>query len=280
MWTIQSLHVSLSVSSSEQTESATRDESCDGQTRPQFIARAQGSGTPGFSRLNSNQSLSEQGATNVAFGTPRTLRDRNFLWHAERCVSKLRVSVAWVVSQAYNVSNAVLVCLAAVMFVPVVVAGALFTLVASAAVHYLMSGYNSAVNSCEPATSHQLEPAGRRGPSLRRLRLPLRLRRRGSLSSGGSDSEDDTAAELELPQDGSGHDRPPNGMCRNLPCGSRPPSPGLGPMSRRKSVKELVHIVLKDEGFLKGLLSELPGVDYSSAPIRNVIHRLKDCLHR
>jgi hypothetical protein len=87
--------------------------------------------------------------------------------------------------QVQRLAQAAVVCLVAIMFLPLVLAGAMVTLFASVSVHYLMSGYNNfSVDTAAAAT-----------PSTPRIRLRMPTWNSGHFRSWGSDSDSDGESE-------------------------------------------------------------------------------------
>mmetsp|Transcript_18847 Transcript_18847/g.52590 ORF Transcript_18847/g.52590 Transcript_18847/m.52590 type:complete len:323 (+) Transcript_18847:608-1576(+) len=249
-------------------------------------------------------------------------------YHGSPIPAKQDSFLLWAVAKVQGAIQATVICFVAVCMFPLVVAGAVFTLLASVMVHYLMSGYNG-FNDGVPQRS---TPASEYAPPHRfRWQLPGRLRSAwDSDYSSSSDEEDDTASRrvhrlrtrigarmTALRRRLTGRSRQSDGgsdssdseggsltqqrrsqawaarmrrmrntfqasmgsfvaSCGNSESEEDSPAPSPTPLRKRKSMKDMLQLVLKDEGFLYGLLSELPGVDITSAPIRNAIERMKD----
>ena len=205
------------------------------------------------------------------------------------------------------------VCTVAIMFLPLVLAGAMVTLLASASVHYLMSGYNN-FNVGEAPTA----------PTPQRIRLRMPSWNSGHFRSWGvSDSESDSEGEGEgrvsrwtrrsriwlrnrahsitLDTDNSGEQQQPSGRrslrkalaarmkrirgtLKNLsPRGfcaaSAHPNGAFGSVvSPGRSLKDKARLVVADDGFLEELLGDLPGVDVSSETVKSAIRNVKETL--
>ena len=245
------------------------------------------------------------------------------------------------VLQVQGAIQASVICFVAVCMFPLVVAGAVLTLLASVMVHYLMSGYNVFNDGVSQPSTHAAEYAPPRrfrwarvpggltsawdsdyssssdeedqGTSSRASRRVHRLRTR--IGARMTDLHRRLAGRRHASPDGSTGEGPDSsdtegsnrlrqtprhsqawaarmrrmrstfqasvGSLRrtasyNSSSESEPPSPSGFALPQRKSVKDLLQLVLKDEGFLYGLLSELPGVDVTSVPIQNAIERMRD----
>jgi hypothetical protein len=188
--------------------------------------------------------------------------------------------------QVYATVNTCLVWTATLCFVPMVVFGAVATLLASAIVHYVMSGYDFAPgdpsSSAAPTVLSAREPAPRRlVPTTTTTTTQSGIRVIAAVEPSGSESDDDGVEDVVVGAAAAGSRARGRisygrGVGRGRLAKAWPaPSPPLSRLPKSKSTEDMVRMVLTEESFLSSLLAELPGVDASSAPIQSAINSMK-----